>query len=137
MAKTLSIMLIDDNPTDLFVHERFLVHKKIAHTIQKFISAEEALFYLEENPEIEAWPDLILLDIQMPMMNGFDFLMHCEQYQQMKKSSIIMLSSSLDFGDINRVKANPHVLALMEKPFDVDELIAVLEVNKIISKPSV
>ncbi|MBC7487132.1 MAG: hypothetical protein H7282_10320 [Cytophagaceae bacterium] len=52
----------------------------------------------------------------------------------MKKSSIIMLSSSLDFGDINRVKANPHVLALMEKPFDIDELIGVLEINGILTK---
>jgi CheY-like chemotaxis protein len=132
MAKTLSIMLIDDNPTDLFVHERFIVHKKISHTIQKFISAEDALYYLHEHPEVETWPDLILLDIQMPVMNGFDFLTHCENFLQLKKSSIIMLSSSLDFGDINRVKANPHVLALMEKPFDVDELVGLLEVNGIL-----
>jgi len=132
MAKTLSIMLIDDNPTDLFVHERFIVHRKISHDIQKFLSAEDALFYLHEHPGTETWPDLILLDIQMPVMNGFDFLMHCEKFSQMNKSSIIMLSSSLDYGDINRVKANPHVLALMEKPFDIDELIAVLEVNGIL-----
>ena len=133
MAKTLSIMLIDDNPTDLFVHERFLIHKKIAHDIQKFISAEDALFYLQEHPNIEKWPDLILLDIQMPVMNGFEFLVHCEEFLKLKNSSIIMLSSSLDFGDINRVKANPHVLALMEKPFDVDELIGLLEVNGILN----
>ncbi|MDB5257490.1 MAG: response regulator [Chitinophagaceae bacterium] len=133
MAKTLSIMLIDDNPTDLFVHERFLIHKKISHDIQKFISAEDALFYLQEHPNIEKWPDLILLDIQMPVMNGFEFLVHCEKFLQLKKSSIVMLSSSLDFGDINRVKANPHVLALMEKPFDVDELIGLLETNGILN----
>ncbi|MBC7485219.1 MAG: response regulator, partial [Cytophagaceae bacterium] len=123
MTKTLSIMLIDDNPTDLFVHERFIVHRKISHEIQKFISAEDALFYLQEHPNMEKWPDLILLDIQMPVINGFEFLIHFDKFSQMKKSSIIMLSSSLDFGDINRVKANPHVLALMEKPFDIDELI--------------
>ncbi len=133
MAKTLSIMLIDDNPTDLFVHERFLVHKKISHAIQKFTSAEEALFYLQEHLNTEAWPDLILLDIQMPVMNGFDFLTHCEKFLQIKKSNIIMLSSSLDFGDINRVKANPNVLALMEKPFDIDELIGLLETNGILN----
>lgn len=133
MAKTLSIMLIDDNPTDLFVHERFIIHKKISHEIQKFISAEEALFYLHAHPNIEQWPDLILLDIQMPSMNGFDFLTHCEHFLQLKKSNIIMLSSSLDFGDINRVKANPYVLALMEKPFDIDELIDLLEINGILN----
>jgi len=132
MGKTLSIMLIDDNPTDLFVHERFLVHRKISHHIVKFISAEEALYYLDEHPSLTEWPDLILLDIQMPVMNGFDFLIQCKKFSQMEKSNIIMLSSSLDFGDINRVKANPHVLALMEKPFDIDELIALLEVNGIL-----
>lgn len=134
MGNTLSIMLIDDNPTDLFVHERFLVHKKVSHEILKFHSGEEALCFLNEHPEIEDWPDLILLDIQMPVMNGFDFLDHCEKFPQMKKSNIIMLSSSLDFGDINRVKANPHVLALMEKPFDIDELISLLEINGILVK---
>lgn len=133
MAKTLSIMLIDDNPTDLFVHERFLVHKRISHEIQKFLGGEEALLYLQEHPNIDQWPDLILLDIQMPVMNGFEFLAHCEIFLQYKKSSVIMLSSSLDFGDINRVKANPHVLALMEKPFDIDELIDLLETNGILN----
>ena len=132
MAKTLSIMLIDDNPTDLFVHERFIVHKKISHDIQKFLGAEEALLYLHEHQTPEEWPDLILLDIQMPVMNGFDFLMHCEKFSLLRKSNIIMLSSSLDFGDINRVKANPHVLALMEKPFDIDELIDLLVINGIL-----
>jgi CheY-like chemotaxis protein len=132
MAKTLSIMIIDDNPTDLFVHERFLVHKKIAHDITKFISAEDALSYLHETKEIEKWPDLILLDIHMPVMNGFDFLAHCEKFNQMKKSTVIMLSSSLDFGDINRVRANPNVLALMEKPFDIEELMSLLTINDII-----
>ncbi|MDB5272393.1 MAG: response regulator [Chitinophagaceae bacterium] len=132
MGKTLSIMLVDDNPTDLFVHERFLVHKNITHEILKFLSGEEALYYLHDHPDAEQWPDLILLDIQMPVMNGFDFLDQCEKFSQMKKSNIIMLSSSLDFGDINRVKANPHVLALMEKPFDIDELISLLEINGIL-----
>lgn len=132
MSKTLSIMLIDDNPTDLFVHERFIVHKKIAHEVLKFISAEEALYYLNENPEAERWPDLILLDIQMPVMNGFEFLVQCEKFAQMKHSHIIMLSSSLDFGDINRVKANPNVLALMEKPINIEELIHLLHINGIL-----
>ncbi|HSZ71119.1 MAG TPA: response regulator [Cytophagaceae bacterium] len=133
MEKTLSIMLIDDNPTDLFVHERFLFHRKIAHEIIKFISAEDALYYLCEHPDLKEWPDLILLDIQMPVMNGFDFLDQCEKFSQLQKCKIIMLSSSLDFGDINRVKANPYVLALMEKPFDVDELMTLLEMNGVLN----
>jgi CheY-like chemotaxis protein len=105
------VMLIDDNFIDLKINEKII---KITNTFDEIImclSAEEALNYLtahQANPA--ALPNFILLDIQMPEMNGFDFL---EQYRKLPaaftdRCKIAMLSSTLDFGDIQRAEANPY-----------------------------
>ncbi len=132
MDKRLSIMLVDDNATDLFLHERFLTHQKIAKEITSFNYAEKALHYLAEKNTIEKFPDIILLDIQMPLMNGFEFLKHYEKLPIERKCPVIMVSSSLDFGDINRAKANPMVLELLEKPLNMSVFINTLISNGLI-----
>lgn len=129
MDKKLSIMLVDDNATDLFLHERFLTHQQIAKEITSFNYAEKALHYLAEKNDIEKLPDIILLDIQMPLMNGFEFLKHYEKLPITHKCPVIMVSSSLDFGDINRAKANPMVLELLEKPLNMSVFINTLISN--------
>lgn len=129
MEKKLSIMLIDDNTTDLFLHERFIFHENIADHITSFNYAEKALDYLTAKQTNQVDPDVILLDIQMPLMNGFDFLSHYENLALSKKCPVIMISSSLDFGDINRAKANPMVLELLEKPLNMITFKTLLEKN--------
>ena len=65
----------------------------------------------------------------MPEMDGFEFLMH---YKKLNKSitdncTIAMLSSTLDFGDIKRAEANPHVIKLLKKPLSPSEILAILK----------
>lgn len=128
MEKKISIVLVDDNATDLFLHERFILFENIASTITTFNLAEKALNYLLTNNS----PDVILLDIQMPLMNGFDFLTAYETLSVSKKSPVIMVSSSLDFGDVNRAKANPMVLDLLEKPLNMPSFITILKNNNLL-----
>ena len=132
MDKQLSIMLIDDNVTDLFLHERFIAHENIAHEITSFSLAEKALDYLAEQKTEQGLPDVILLDIQMPLMNGFDFLKKYEKLAMTNKCPVVMVSSTLDFGDINRAKANPLVLELLEKPLNMKILKETLMANGIL-----
>lgn len=133
MNEKLSILLIDDSVVDLFLHERFITLKGISRHITKFDYAGNAINYLTESNK-EEWPDLILLDIQMPLMDGFDFLNKYETLPEDKreKANIIMVSSSLDYGDLNRAKANDQVLELLKKPLNIDELVDVLKVNGIV-----
>jgi len=133
MTKTISIMLIDDNEFDLFLHEKFIANKKIAHEVMKFEYADLALNFLTEN-DISKWPDLILLDIQMPVMDGFDFLSKYEMlpFETRQKTGIIMVSSSLDINDNKRAKANPLILDLLSKPLNMNELIGILKKNEIL-----
>ncbi len=125
-------MIIDDNRIDLFIHHEFIKQMNIAHTVQEFAFASEAIKFLEEN-EASKWPQLILLDIHMPIMNGFDFL---EKYATIsgklrENCKIIIVSSSLDVGDKEKVKENPLVLGLLEKPLNTTKLLSLLNSNVI------
>jgi CRISPR-associated protein Cas8b1/Cst1 subtype I-B len=128
-------MLVDDNEFDLYLYEKFIQIKKISNQIIKFLSAREALDYLELNKN-SIWPDLIILDIHMPVMDGFNFLNVYENFEFEKRNStqIIMVSSTLDSGDNEKVLQNPLVLALLNKPLNMDELIIILKRKGLLSE---
>lgn len=133
MSKKISVMLIDDNRIDLFIHHEFIRQMNIAHTIVEYPFAKAALGYLQNN-ESDAWPQLILLDIHMPIMNGFDFL---EEYALLpatsrEKCKVVIVSSSLDKGDRQKTKENPLVIELFEKPMNREKLMELLKQENII-----
>ena len=130
MEKLLNIMLIDDNGIDLFLHEKLISLQPFTKSVTKFTGAAEALAVLK-NSTIEKWPDFILLDIQMPVDDGFAFL---KQYGQLptahrKKCGVIMVSSSLNVDDIWRARSNKEVLDLLLKPLSISALAKILKAN--------
>ena len=135
MSSSITIMLVDDNEFDLYLYEKFIQIKKISNQIIKFLSAREALDYLELNKN-STWPDVIILDIHMPVMDGFNFLNVYENFELEKRNStqIIMVSSTLDSGDNEKVLQNPLVLALLNKPLNMDELIIILKRKGLLSE---
>ena len=129
MAKTAKkALLIDDNPIDRFVHQRMLTHAQVVEEVESAQSGKEALSFLQtciRNPE-EA-PDLILLDLMMPEMDGFEFLKHYEIWLKKfsgPKPRLFMVSSTEDESDLSRARQNPHIIRLLRKPLAVNLLLA-------------
>jgi CheY-like chemotaxis protein len=112
-------LLIDDNEIDNFINKKLLLKTRFALDIIEKKSATSALEFLRNiGDEPESIPDIIFLDIMMPVMDGFDFLDEYDNLSAEIKNScrIIMLSSTESFKDLNRANSNKYVYKFLNKP---------------------
>jgi CheY-like chemotaxis protein len=120
-----NIMLVDDNETDNFIHKRIIELSGFARNIIIKNSGKSALEYLENNSEQpEKLPDVIFLDINMPIVDGFVFLFEFENFSDVvkNKSKIVILSSSDSKRDIDRIVDNEYVIHFITKPLSEEAL---------------
>ncbi len=118
------ILLIDDDEPTNFLNQMTLEQANCTEHIQVVQSGQQALDFLVNNPH----PDLIFLDINMPAMDGWEFL---EKYRQLpagQKASIvmIMLTTSLNPDDASRAQTIPEIDGFENKPLRADRLKEVL-----------
>lgn len=107
-------LLIDDDYIDNFVTHKIMETSNFAENVIVSRSAREAITSLSAGT---LKPDVIFLDVRMPMMSGFEFL---EEYDKLNidKSAIkiFMLSSSLDPLDMKRSMDNKYITQFIHKP---------------------
>ncbi|MFZ5456082.1 MAG: response regulator [Pseudomonadota bacterium] len=117
-----TVMLIDDNDADNFFHGMMIERAGLASELLVFEWAEKALEWFRAHPDHTV--DLILLDINMPRMNGFEFLEHFHQLPaaQQADARVCMLSSSPLDSDRERAFAFPRVIDFIVKPLGDDFL---------------
>jgi CheY-like chemotaxis protein len=120
------VMLIDDSEIDNMVNAHILSKNNIAKNIIVHSSANDALNYLSKiaSDDSVVIPDVILLDINMPIMNGFGFLLEFEKFDEslIKNIKVVMLTSSVDPNDIRRSKEYKTVEAFISKPLSLEHL---------------
>lgn len=113
------VMLVDDNDTDNFISKRIIEITKFAKEVEIKNSGKSALEYLEQNKDSEEkLPNIIFLDINMPIVDGFVFLYEFEKFDQNLKGKckVIILSSSDNKRDIDKIVNNNHVVKFITKP---------------------
>jgi len=124
----MEFILIDDSVFDLFTQEKLLFKSGLASSVRTFSSAQLAMDFLHQ--QSDTFPEtIILLDIQMPGINGFEFI---SQYATLpealrKRIKLFMISSTVDTEDFEEVQSNPYVIELLSKPLEVQVLRRLLE----------
>lgn len=122
------IMIIDDDAIDNYLVKVLISANNIAETILEFDNGEKALEYLFLNKNNhENLPEIILLDIYMPRMNGIEFIEKLDEMQLQfgEKCKICAVSSSINDNDILRTKLNANVYKYTTKPISPEFLLTI------------
>ncbi|UOQ55266.1 response regulator [Hymenobacter cellulosivorans] len=128
MPKLSCILLVDDDPITNFLNQRLLDELELTDKLLIALNGKEAISLLEEHCiERKSCPVLILLDVNMPVMNGFDFLDAYAQLPvaQQSPSVVIMLTTSLHPRDVQRVE-QLHIGGFLNKPLTKEKVSDIL-----------
>jgi len=119
----MEFLLIDDSSFDLFTQEKLLLRSGLTTEVKTFNSAQLALDFLSEQ-SAEMPETVILLDIQMPGINGFEFIRKYAHLPDAVKNriKIFMISSTVDITDVEEASANPFIITLLSKPLEIPVL---------------
>lgn len=123
MKKINTILLVDDDYTTNLFNSLIIKRGKIAKNVVDVNSGEKAIDYLLSlNNEL---PDIVLLDINMPVMNGWEMLDYLQEINEprLQKVKIFMLSASVNPDDVKKSKEYKYVYGYIPKPLKVDSLL--------------
>jgi CheY-like chemotaxis protein len=127
-----SVLLVDDDEVTNFYNEHLILKCGISDHVVQAMNGKEALEYLkgknEANPDFRR-PDLILLDINMPIMNGFEFLDEYESLPTEEKAGhvIVMLTTSMLDVDKQRASRYASLSSFFTKPLTESQLLGLVD----------
>lgn len=119
------LLLIDDNPIDNIISQRYIKDSNLVNECLVIDSSIDAYDYLfDEIDATQDFPDLILLDLNMPVYSGFEFLDKIEKIIDglHLNSKVVVLSSSSNPSDIKRAKSYKFVIDYFIKPLNREQV---------------
>lgn len=124
----MNIAIIDDDPISIFLAEMSLEKEGASAKVKSFLSAEEALEALQVQ-SLDELPDVILLDLNMPSIDGWQFLeifQHLPAAKLRGKCAVYILTSSLDISDTVKADKNELVKGIIHKPITPEDIGVIL-----------
>ncbi|QNK77468.1 response regulator [Winogradskyella undariae] len=120
--------IIDDDPIFIFGAKRMMQLSNFCNSFMVFKNGQEAINNLKPimNSD-EAIPNVILLDINMPIMDGWQFLDEFVKIESHKSITIYIVSSSIDPVDLNRAKRYDNITDYIIKPISFKKLESILQ----------
>ncbi|WP_297335277.1 response regulator [Algoriphagus sp.] len=115
-----AIFLVDDDPINNLINKRLLKKMNFSENIYEFLEAEKALENIAALPPTDSI--MVFLDINMPVMNGWEFLNEYLSQFENRKDKIVILSSSIDFQDRQRAMGYHIVSGFLEKPLTLEKI---------------
>jgi CheY-like chemotaxis protein len=124
-TKVPNLWIIDDDPMSSFYIKRLAELGELAHIITIYNTAQGAINYLlHHRKTVEHLPDIILLDIYMPEVDGWEFLNQLKKIEDQltKKAAIYIISSSNHPRDLSKAETFPDVRSYFQKPVTLEVL---------------
>ncbi|MGX1930076.1 response regulator [Flagellimonas sp. 2504JD4-2] len=119
MRRLKSVLLVDDDDTTNFLNRFFVKQLDNNLTVNTASNGKEAIEFLETAPSEENMPCLLILDTNMPVMNGWEFLDTYERKfdENFKKNVVVVMLTALDLEETTSLAlANPNVTDTAQKP---------------------
>lgn len=121
-----SIFVVEDDPISSFVIKLAIDQHPAFMECKEFKNGQVAVEYLSVNNEVTFLPELILLDINMPIMDGWDFLDMFSNMPVSKNIPVVMLTSSINPDDMKKAQSHELVRGFLSKPLNKEKLDEIL-----------
>src|SRR3989338_3010211 len=126
--KPVEILLVEDNPGDIRLTEEALRESRVSNNLHKVENGVEAMAFLRRRGKYAdaAHPDLVLLDLNLPLKDGREVLEEIKSDEQLKRIPVIVLTTSSAEVDILHTYDN-HGNAYITKPIDLDKFVKAIK----------